>query len=126
MSSGNESVRDALRSTLDSKGILSEMKAKMRAGVYDIMNDRSLPTPERPEEVSLACELIIDMMRSFSFDCSSTVFCEESGHSNKFSIGRDRIAEELGLSLVDDDGQVPVLVMIIQLLKSRKLEASMS
>ena len=126
MDTREEDVRNAIKSTLDSNGVLREVKAKMRAGVYSILNDKSMPTPEKPEEVSLASELIVDFLRIFNFDSSTNVFAEETGHDPKYSIGRSRLAEELGLSLLEDDGQIPVLVLLVQLLQSRKLDASMA
>ena len=63
MDTREEDVRNAIKSTLDSNGVLREVKAKMRAGVYSILNDKSMPTPEKPEEVSLASELIVDFLR---------------------------------------------------------------
>jgi len=121
---GVSEIKSAIRETLESTGLVKEVKAKIRAGVFASLEDRSLPAPERPHEVALAAELISDYLKTLSFDSSANVFSAESGHEASSSMGRVYLAQQLGLRLVNDDGEMPLLVLIIQMLESRKLQAA--
>jgi len=121
---GEGDVRMAIESALSQTGTIKEVKSKLRAEVFKSLNEgNEVAVPQPPREVALASEIVSDFLKSLSFDSSSEVFLQESGHSPKNALGRAYIAQELGLRLVQDDGRVPLLCLIVEYLEARKKEA---
>jgi hypothetical protein len=117
---GDEDVRNAIQSSLAHSGVMKEVKSKLRAEVFRALDDGQLPLPQQPPELALASEIVADFLKSLSYDSSSEVYGEESGHAAQNSVGRAYIAQELGLRLVQDDGQVPLLVLLVDFLMAKK------
>ena len=117
-------VRVAIQTTLEQSGALNEVKAKLRAEVFRSLDDSQVPLPQQPREVALASEVVADFLKALSFDNTNEVFSQESGHGSQNPLGRAYIAQELGLRLVQDDGRVPLLCLIIEYLEARKKDAA--
>lgn len=124
MSVEGDDVKRAIRSALDTSGVMREVKAKLRAEVFRTLDDGDeIMLPEQPREVALACELVSDFLKSMSYDNSAEVFSQESGHGSQSPLDRAYVARELGLSLMQDDGRVPLLSLIIDYLETQKKDA---
>ena len=117
-------VRAAIQTTLEQSGALKEVKAKLRAEVFRSLDDSQVPLPQQPREVALASEVVADFLKALSFDNTNEVFSQESSHGSQNPLGRAYIAQELGLRLVQDDGRVPLLCLIIEYLEARKKDAT--
>eukprot|EP01036_Dinobryon_divergens_P038821 gene38821-51031_t len=119
MDHGTDDLKDALRRKLDSKGVLKEIKARIRAEVFNAIEDKSITMPEKPPEVYLASELIKEFLDCFHLSNTLSVFVEESGQPTEMRTDRHFLANELGFSLPtgEQDGPMPLLIMIIKQLQ---------
>jgi lisH domain-containing protein FOPNL len=114
----NDDLKTAVRTALESKGVIHDMKAKIRAEIYHTVEDKSVTTPERPAEVYLASELIKEFLNLFHLNNTSSVFHEEFCQSMDMSIDRQFIANELGFNLpAYDNKEIPLLVILVQYLQ---------
>ena len=112
-----------IRANLERKGILRELKAKLRAEVYHMLEDKSIPCPSKGEgSIFLAYELIRDFLQTFQLRNTESVFNEESGQPRESRVDRHFIGEELGINLIDDESKdIPLLVMLVDhLLRLKK------
>jgi lisH domain-containing protein FOPNL len=116
-------LKEVVRQSLDSKGILQQIKAQIRAEVYLSLEGKdAVNNVEKPPEVYLACELIRELFMGLDYKNSLAVFCEESGPPSEMGLNRDFLASELGLTVHEDDRSVPLLLMVIRLLKDLKAQ----
>ena len=112
-----------IRANLEKKGILRELKAKLRAEVYHILEDKSISCPAKGNgSIFLAYELIRDFLQMFQLRNTVSVFNEESGQPHENRVDRHFIGEELGINLVDTECKdIPLLVLLVDhLLRMKK------
>ena len=126
------SVPDEIESTFDLKeagkarllksGAWREIQAKLRSEVFHAVNDDSISAPEKGDEINLAIDLILDFMHALKMDSSKSVFTEESGASLERGgrIDRSQLGVSLGLDIIDNQGDVPLLLIVIQSLLAQK------
>lgn len=78
--------------------------------------------PDKGDEISLANDLVLDFMHSLKLDSSLSVFTEESGSSleRRGRIDRTQLGIQLGLDIIDNQGDVPLLLLVIQNLLAQK------
>ena len=50
------------RQALEKKGVIKDLKARLRADVYQCLEDKSVKMPEKPADVFLATELIRELL----------------------------------------------------------------
>jgi lisH domain-containing protein FOPNL len=116
-------LKDVVRHSLESRGVLQQIKARIRAEVYLSLEGKdSVNNVEKPPDVYLACELVRELFMGLDYKNSLAVFCEESGPPSEMGLNRDFLASELGLSVHEDDRSVPLLLMVIRLLKDMKAQ----
>lgn len=124
-SEGGLDIKEAIRSALENRGTLREIKARIRAEVFQTLENKenSVQPPQKPHDVYLACELIRELLMSFDYSNTAAVFSEESGQPDEMRIDRSFLASELGLMPVESDGSdVPLLILIVRMLKDMKSE----
>jgi lisH domain-containing protein FOPNL len=133
---------DAVKDALERKGVMKDIKAKVRAAVFHTLEDKTIRAEEvdKPQDIFLASELIRDYLATLQHNNSLSVFVEESGQPDEMGLDRQFIGEELGFNIddqkvaVNKDGkasfgkgdllqkQVPLLVLLIQQLRRNKNE----
>ena len=118
MDSDSNDLPSLIRANLERKGILRELKAKLRAEVYHMLEDKSIPCPPKGDgSVFLAYELIRDFLQTFQLRNTVSVFNEESGQPQENRVDRHFIGEELGINLIDSESKdVPLLVLLVDYL----------
>ena len=62
MSNVNE-LKNALKESLEDKGILGQVRAMMRSAIYEVIETDEKPKPKIPDENLLINELIIEYLR---------------------------------------------------------------
>ena len=62
MSNVNE-LKNALKESLEDKGILGQVRAMMRSAIYEVIETDEKPKPKIPDENLLINELIIEYFR---------------------------------------------------------------
>ena len=116
-------LTEAIYETLKRKGTLNKIKARLRAEIYNTIEDKSVAFPEKPPEVYLASELIREYLMSFKLNSSLSVFNEEQGQPAEMTVDRTFIGAELGFNLLeekDEASQVPLLVLLVKHLMMQK------
>lgn len=83
-----------LAEALENKGVLNEVKAKLRAEVYTVLEDNSFEKPRISQENLLINELIREYMEFNHYKYSKSVFLKESNQPSE-PLNREVIAAEL-------------------------------
>jgi lisH domain-containing protein FOPNL len=115
-------LTEAIYESLNRKGVLNQIKAKIRAEIYSTIEDKTAPAPSKPQEMYLASEIIREFMMSTKLDSSLSVFNEELGQPSEMTVDREFVGAELGFNLIDERGtdRVPLLVLLIKHLQLQK------
>ena len=116
-------LKSAVREALERKGVLKQLKSRLRAEVYHCLEDKSIKLPEKPPDVFLAVELIRDLLITLKLENTMSVFNEELGQPPQMICDRDFIGGELGFNVKEASShakQVPLLVQLVHHLKTNR------
>ena len=119
-------LQSAIKEALERKGVLRDVKARIRASVYNCLEDKTIPLPEKKSrDLYLASELVRDLLTSLNLSSTLSVFCEEMGQPPEIQCDREFVAGELGFSLSthdvkQGDNSIPLLIHMVQELRLRK------
>ena len=117
-------LHSVIMDSLKRRGVLGKISANVRAEVFHTIEDKTIPMPEKTNEVYLATELIREYMMSSQLNSSLSVFNEESGQPMEMRVDREFIGGELGFNVMDEtyeSKEVPLLVLLVShLLSNRK------
>lgn len=111
-------LASAVRAALARKGVLNVLKAKLRAEVFHVLENKQETMPDKTKEVFIASELIRDFLVSMNLENTLSVFMEEMGQPQEARIDRQFITSEIGMSTSNEE--VPLLVMLVELLQNSK------
>merc|ERR1719329_724077 len=101
MSASLDELKQALLETLENRGVLGQVKAKVRAEIFAALDDEHAQHPELPRENVVINELIREYFEYNGYHHSLSVFLPESGHPEERQGDRAFIASELQLQ--EDD-----------------------
>ena len=87
MASINE-LKEVLKDTLEEKGVLSEVRAKIRAEIFNALNDKPVNKPHLPNENLIINELIREYLIFNNYHHSLSVFLPESGQPKQAPFDR--------------------------------------
>lgn len=119
-------LQAAVKEALERKGVLKDVRAQMRASVYNCLEDRSVPLPEKKSrDLYLASELVRDFLISMNLSSTLSVFCEEMGQPSEILCDREFVAGEVGFSLSSKDKDhcnetIPLMISLVQKLRLGK------
>ena len=116
-----DEMKEAIYSSLEANGTIREIKARLRGSIFNAVDDPTVEMPEQPQDVYLASQLILEFMKSMKSKSSKDVFSGEAGQVLTSQV-RTLMANELGFRLQDDDGSVPLLVLLVQHLRLQRKE----
>ncbi|NXY84004.1 FOPNL protein, partial [Alcedo cyanopectus] len=101
-----------LRDTLEKRGALGEIKARIRAEVFNALDDQSVPRPPLSHENLLINEIIREYLEYNKYKYTASVLTAESGQP-EVPLDRQFLAKELNI-VEDTNGKaVPLLYGII-------------
>ncbi|XP_010177600.1 PREDICTED: lisH domain-containing protein FOPNL, partial [Mesitornis unicolor] len=101
-----------LKDTLEKRGALGQIKARIRAEVFNALDDKSEPRPPLSHENLLINELIREYLEYNKYKYTASVLTAESAQP-EVPLGRQFLAKELNV-VEDADGiSVPLLYGII-------------
>ncbi len=89
-----DDLKLVLGEALDKKGVTNEIKARLRAEVFSILEDNSFEKPRISQENLLLNELIREYMDFNHYKYSKSVFLKETQQPNE-PLNREIIASEL-------------------------------
>ena len=115
-----EELKNALKETLEQRGVLNQIKAIMRQEIYDSIEKDDNPKPELSEENLLINELIKEYLNYNNYSHSSSVFQAETGQPNNV-LDRNSISKKLNIIENESNKQYPLLYSILLGLKNQDI-----
>uniref|UniRef100_A0A383WB26 Centrosomal protein 20 n=1 Tax=Tetradesmus obliquus TaxID=3088 RepID=A0A383WB26_TETOB len=103
-------LKDAIKDTLDRKGLLKQLQGHMRAQVYKILLDAEEDArPEPCNENLIINELIREYLIFNGYRDTLSVFLPESGQPQTRPFDREFLAQHLNINETQSTEQVPLL-----------------
>lgn len=118
-------LKNIVIQSLESKGILSQLRAQIRSSVFKIIEDQESKDAKNPAffwenplcqkihestEGLIAIELMHEFFEFFRMDYTNNVFVHESNYKESFS--RDTMKQKLNIR--DETNEEPLLVVMIK------------
>ena len=107
-----EDLKNALKETLEQKGVLNEIRAKMRQSIFEAIESDDKPQPKLSNENLIINTLIKEYLDYNNYLHTSSVFQAESGQP-KDKLDRNFIASQLNISETNQSQKVPLLYSIL-------------
>ncbi|XP_023680989.2 centrosomal protein 20 isoform X1 [Paramormyrops kingsleyae] len=101
-------LKSALKEALEARGALAQLKARIRAEVFNALDDKSEPRPPLPRENLLINELIREYLEFNKYRYTASVLSAESGQP-EVPLDRQFIANELNVVEDASASSVPLL-----------------
>uniref|UniRef100_A0A4W5LY98 Centrosomal protein 20 n=1 Tax=Hucho hucho TaxID=62062 RepID=A0A4W5LY98_9TELE len=98
----------ALRESLESRGVLGQLKAQIRAEVFNALDDQSEPRPALSHDNLLINELVRDYLEFNKYRYTASVLTAESGQP-EVPLDRQFMANELKVVEDPSSRSVPLL-----------------
>ena len=114
-----EELKNALKETLEQKGVLNEIRAKMRQSIFEAIEGDDNPQPKLSNENLIINSLIKEYLDYNNYLHTSSVLQAESGQP-KDKIDRNFIANQLNIIENNQSQKVPLLYSIIFGLQSKE------
>lgn len=120
MQDENTDLKSAVRDALERKGVIKDIRARLRASVFNCLEDRSTPSSaNKSKDLYMSTELVRDFLVSMGLSSTLAVFCQELGETSEINSDREFIAGELGFSISSQDEEVhgdsiPLLTLLLQ------------
>ncbi|RNA23522.1 lisH domain-containing FOPNL [Brachionus plicatilis] len=111
MSSFND-LKNVLKDALDNKGVINNVKAKLRAEIFCVLEDNTLEKPMVSQENLLINELIREYMEFNRYQYSKSVFLKESNQPS-VPLNREIMAAELHIRENNTIKQVPLIYSVL-------------
>ncbi|RNF00888.1 lisH domain-containing protein C16orf63 [Trypanosoma rangeli] len=115
-----ESLKEAMREVLETKGVMDHVKAELRAAIFHALQDSAmhedgapLARPPVPPENLLLNELIREYMAFNKMEHSLSVFCAESGVAKNISAPVPRAVLAAQLNMTGAPASVPLLYAML-------------
>jgi len=107
-----DDLKNVLKETLDNRGALNQIRARIRAEVFSALDDQTEPKPVLSNENMFINELIRDYLEFNQYKYTSTVLMAESGQP-KDPIDREFLAAELNINESRKSKQLPILYGLV-------------
>lgn len=105
-------LKCAVRETLESRGVLGQLKARIRAEVFSALEDQPQPRPPLSHENLLINELIREYLEFNKYKFSASVLTAESGQPEG-PLDRPFLANELNVAEDASSKSVPLLYGLV-------------
>ena len=107
-----EELKNALKETLEQKGVLNQVRAIMRQSIFEAIESDDKPQPKLSNDNLIINELIKEYLVYNNYLHSASVFQAETGHP-KDQLDRNYIANHLNIIETNSSRQLPLLYSII-------------
>ncbi|KAM8798430.1 centrosomal protein 20 [Eudromia elegans] len=105
-------LKAVLKETLEKRGALGQIKARIRAEVFNALDDQNQPRPSLCHENLLINELIREYLEYNKYKYAASVLTAESGQP-EVPLGREFLVKELNIVEDANSRSVPLLYGII-------------
>ncbi|CAE8709976.1 unnamed protein product, partial [Polarella glacialis] len=109
-----EELKQALVETLEVRGSLGQVKAKVRAEIFAALDDEQAPRPQLPKENVVINELIREYFEYNGYHHALSVLLPESGHPEERQFDRRFLASELGVREDDRSRSLPLIYSLLR------------
>ena len=117
-----EELKNALKETLEQKGVLNQIRAIMRQSIFEAIESDDNPQQIISNDNLIINELIKEYLSYNNYLHSLSVFQAETGQP-KNKLDRDFIANQLNIIETNSSRQLPLLYTILFGLKREDNEA---
>ena len=107
-----EELKNALKETLEQKGVLNQIRAIMRQSIFEAIESDDKPQQILSNENLIINELIKEYLSYNNYLHSLSVFQAETGQ-RKNKLDRDFIANQLNIIETNSSKQLPLLYTIL-------------
>ncbi|XP_062444605.1 centrosomal protein 20 isoform X2 [Rhea pennata] len=105
-------LKAVLKDTLEKRGALGQIKARIRAEVFNALDDQSEPRPSLTRENLLINELIREYLEYNKYKYAASVLTAESGQP-EVPLDRQFLVKELNIVEDSNSKSIPLLYGII-------------
>ncbi|XP_038069504.1 centrosomal protein 20-like isoform X2 [Patiria miniata] len=119
-----QELKAVLKETLETRGVMGQIKARVRAEVFHALDDQNDPRPPLSNENMLINELIREYLEFNKYKYSSSVLMAESGQPQT-PLDREFLVNELNITEDRESATVPLLYGILShFLQTKRTAAS--
>ena len=115
-----DDLKTLLKDTLDSRGVLNQVRARIRAEIFSALDDQSDLKPILSNENLLINELIREYLEFNNYKFTSSVLLAEAGQP-KDPVDRKFLLAELNIKEALHKNNTPLLYGLVYDLKQRSL-----
>ena len=109
-----EDLKNALKETLQNRGVLGGLKAAIRSEIFAALDDQEVSRPRLNDENLLINELIREYLIHNNYNHSLSVFLAESGQPTNPVMERVHMARELKISEDARSRSVPLMYGLVR------------
>ncbi|XP_064644783.1 centrosomal protein 20-like [Lineus longissimus] len=114
-----QELKGVVKDTLENRGVLGQLKARIRAEVFNALDDQSESAPPLSNENLLVNELIREYLEFNKYKYTSSVLMAESGQPQT-PLDRQFLVNELNLAENRESQSVPLLYGVVAHFLNRK------
>ncbi|CAJ1357322.1 unnamed protein product [Effrenium voratum] len=114
MTASLDELKQALIETLETRGVLGQVKAKVRAEIFAALDDEQVQRPQLPRENALINELIREYLEYNGYYHSLSVLLPETGHPEEPQFDRRFLASELRVREDERSRSLPLLYALVR------------
>lgn len=104
-----DDMKTVLKESLEERGVLSELRARLRAEIFNSLNDKPLDRPKLSNENLIINELIREYLIFNNYTHSLSVFLPESGQPERAPFDRSYITKKLNIQEDSKSRELPLL-----------------
>ena len=110
-----DDLKSVLRETLEQKGVLNEVKAKIRAEIFTALDSENAGKPALSNENMIINEMIREYLDYNKYYNSSSVLVTETGQPVEPPFDREYLHKKFGISSQPNSGrpQLPLLYELV-------------
>mmetsp|Transcript_24922 Transcript_24922/g.48762 ORF Transcript_24922/g.48762 Transcript_24922/m.48762 type:complete len:163 (-) Transcript_24922:359-847(-) len=105
-------LKDVLKETLEARGTLDQIKARIRAEIFAALDDQDSKKPELSSTNLVINELIRDYLEFNNYHHTLSVFLPETGQPST-KLGSDFLASELHVVQDPELSRIPLLYSLV-------------
>mmetsp|Transcript_57797 Transcript_57797/g.102618 ORF Transcript_57797/g.102618 Transcript_57797/m.102618 type:complete len:178 (+) Transcript_57797:49-582(+) len=114
MTASLDELKQALVETLETRGVLGQVKAKVRAEIFAALDDEQVQRPQLPRENALINELIREYFEYNGYHHALSVLLPESGHPEERQFDRQFLASELRVREDERSRSLPLIYSLVR------------
>lgn len=111
-----EDLKAALRENLEERGVLDELRARVRAEIFSLLDDTAAaekrPVPEMPIENLIINELVREYLQFNHYDAALSVFLAEA-HQPRTPATREALETHVGCKTSGEARRLPLLYGLV-------------